>query len=148
MVKSHAATVEQYLDNLPPDRWEVIARVREVILKYLPDGYVETMNWGMISYEIPLAVYPDTYNGQPLSFAALAAQKNNYSLYLMNVYQNPALLSQLKDGFADAGLKLDMGKSCVRFKKLESIPLDVIGDVIASTPKADFIASYEASRKR
>ena len=148
MVKSAAKTVEQYLEELPEDRRKVIERVREVILENLPEGYAEAMNWGMISYEIPLADYPDTYNGKPLSYAALAAQKNNYALYLMNVYQNPEILKKMQDGFIAAGLKLDMGKSCVHFKKLEALPLDVIGDVIASTPKADFVAFYETSRKR
>ena len=148
MVKSQASTVEEYLEELSEERRDVINRVRAMVLQYLPEGYVETMNWGMISYEIPLADYPKTYNGQPLNFAALAAQKNNYSLYLMNIYQSPALLETLKKAFADAGLKLNMGKSCLRFKKLDNMPLDVIGEIIASTPPADFIAFYEASRKR
>jgi hypothetical protein len=147
MVKSEATTVEQYLAELSPERREVIERVREVILHYLPEGYVETMNWGMISYEIPLAHYPDTYNGKPLNFAALAAQKNNYSLYLMSVYQNPALMAKLEKAYADAGVKPDIGKACLRFKKLNNIPLDAIGEIIASTPPAMFIAQYEASRK-
>ncbi len=148
MVKSKATTVAQYLEELPPERREVIQRVREVILEHLPAGYAEAMNWGMISYEIPLADYPVTYNKQPLSYAGLVANKNNYTVYLMNVYQTPEMLKKLEDGFAAAGAKLDMGKSCVHFKKLEGFPLDVIGDLIAATPRDAFIAYYEASRKR
>jgi uncharacterized protein YdhG (YjbR/CyaY superfamily) len=148
MVKSEASTVHAYLAQLPPERRDVVERVRELILQHLPEGYVETMNWGMISYEIPLEHYPDTYNGKPLNYLAFAAQKNNYSLYMNNVYQDPALMAKLEQGFADAGLKMNMGKSCLRFTRLDKIPLDVIGEVIASTPLDAFIAQYEASRKR
>jgi hypothetical protein len=148
MVKSDAKTVEAYLNGLSEDRRGVVSKVRNAILESLPDGYVESMNWGMISYEIPLEVYPDTYNGEPLSYAMLAAQKNHYALYLMNVYQDPELDGQLRVGFEQAGKKLDMGKSCVRFRKLEELPLDVIRAVIASTEPADFIAKYEKSRKK
>ena len=148
MARSTAATVEQYLDELPADRRSVLSAVRDVILANLPAGYEEGMNWGAITYEVPLSRYPKTYNGQPLSYASLAAQKNYYALYLMGVYGDhgePARL--LKDGFAQAGKKLDMGKSCVRFKKLEDLPLDVIGRVVASTPPDAFIAQYEQARK-
>ena len=89
MVQSKAATVDEYLDELSPEKRDVVSRVREVVLENLPEGYVESMNWGMISYEIPLATYPETYNGQPLSYMALAAQKRHYALYMMHVYQNP-----------------------------------------------------------
>jgi hypothetical protein len=101
----------------------------------------------MISFEIPLEAYPRTYNGQPLSYAALAAQKNHYALYLMAVYGDPAGEAQLREAFAQAGKKLDMGKSCVRFRKLEDVPLDVIGEIIASTPPDELIATYERSRR-
>ena len=148
MVRSSAATVAEYLDELPPDRRKVISKVRETILAHLPDGYVETMNWGMISYEIPLADYPDTYNKRPLSYAALTAQKRHYSIYLNSVYGDRQQEAWLREGFEKAGKKLDMGKSCVRFRKLENVPLDVIGDVIGSTTPEEFIAIYEASRKK
>jgi len=146
MVQSNASTVQEYLDELPPERREVISEVRETVLANLPEGYVETMNWGMISYEIPLERYPVTYNKQPLAYAALAAQKHRYGLYLMNVYQDEKLDKALKGAFEKAGKKLDMGKSCVRFKKLDDLPLDVIGEIIASTTPQEFIAKYEASR--
>jgi hypothetical protein len=146
MTSSSAATVREYLTALPSGRGQVVAAVREVILRHLPDGYAESMNWGMISYEIPLARYPETYNGQPLSYVALAAQKNYFSLYLMGVYQDSKQERWLRDGFKRAGLRLDMGKSCVRFRKLDDLPLDVIGRVVASTSPAQFIARHELSR--
>jgi len=144
MVSSAATTVADYLKSLPKERSAVVSAVRSVIRKHLPKGYVESMNWGMICYEIPLKRYPETYNGQPLALAALAAQKNNYALYLMCVYQDAALLRKLKESFRKAGKKLDMGKSCIRFKSLDGLPLDVIGEFIARVPPDDFIARYEA----
>lgn len=148
MVKSSAQTVEGYLEELPEDRREVVSTVRQAVLKNLPAGYEESMNWGMICYGIPLERYPKTYNGQPLGYVALAAQKNHYALYLMGVYQDSDQESWLREEFRKAGKKLDMGKSCVRFKKLDDLPLDVIGKVIAGTPPEAFIAQYEASRER
>ena len=148
MVQSKATTVEQYLEELPPERREVVSEVRKTILENLPEGYAESMNWGMISYEIPLEDYPDTYNGQPLGYLALAAQKRYYSLYMMGVYGDQEQEAKLNEGFKEAGKKLDMGKSCVRFRKLEDVPLDVIGELVASTPPQAMIAQYEKSRKK
>ena len=148
MVKSKASTVEQYLEELPPEQREVVSTVRDLILRNLPKGYVESMNWGMISYEIPLEDYPDTYNKQPLGYLALAAQKNHYSLYMMGVYTDAVQEAKLIEGFDKAGKKLDMGKSCVRFRKLDDVPLDVLGELIASTPPKEMINRYEKSRKR
>jgi hypothetical protein len=148
MVRSRATTVEEYLEELSAERRAVVAAVREVIVRNLPKGYQESMNWGMISYEVPLERYPTTYNGQPLGYAALAAQKNNYSLYLMGVYGDPKQLAQLREAFRKAGKKLDMGKSCVRFRRLDDLPLEAIGQIIAHTPVEKLIACYEASRKR
>jgi hypothetical protein len=148
MVQSKATTVEQFLEELPPERREVVSRVRKTILDNLPQGYSESMNWGMISYEIPLEDYPDTYNGQPLGYLALAAQKRYYSLYMMGVYGDSEQEAKLTEGFKEAGKKLDMGKSCVRFRKLEDVPLDVLGELIASTPPQVMIARYEESRKK
>jgi hypothetical protein len=148
MVKSTATTVEEYLEELPEERRAVVAGVRDVILRHLPEGYRESLNWGMICYEVPLERYPDTYNKQPLGYAALAAQKNGYSLHLMCAYQDSEQERLLREGFASAGLKLDMGKSCVRFRKLEDLPLEVIGRAVASTTPEQFIATYEASRRR
>jgi hypothetical protein len=97
---------------------------------------------------VPLSTYPDTYNGQPLCYAALAAQKNYCALYLMNVYGDSATAKAFRDGFKRAGKKLDMGKSCVRFKTAEDLPLDVIGKTIAATPVKAFIEKHEKARKK
>lgn len=148
MAKSSAKTVEGYLGELPEDRREVVSTVREVIRRHLPAGYQESMNWGMISYEVPLDRYPRTYNGQPLAYVALAAQKNYYALYLMGVYEDSERERRLRDEFEKAGKKLDMGKSCLRFKKLDDLPLDVIGEIVASIPPEELIAHYEASRQK
>src|SRR5262245_23390958 len=126
MARSNAATVQAYLDELPEEGRAIIAAVRKVILRHLPKGFREAMNWGVCNYEIPLERYPDTYNGQPLTYVALAAQKNHYALYLMCVYGDDKRQGWLRAEFEKAGKKLDMGKSCVRFKRLEDLPLDVI----------------------
>ena len=147
MVSSKATTPAAYLASLSPERRKVIAAVRAVVKKRLPVGYVETMNWGMLSYEIPLSRHPDTYNKQPLMYVALAAQKNNYALYLTGTSGDPALMARLVAAYAAAGKKLDMGKSCLRFKTLDELPLDVIGDIIASTPVERRI-EVEAARQR
>jgi hypothetical protein len=102
----------------------------------------------MISYELPLERYPNTYNKQPLGYAALGAQKNSYTLYLTCVYQNAKQRKWLEREFQKAGKKLDMGKSCLHFKRLEDLPLDVIAQAIASTPPDQYIEQYEASRKK
>ncbi|HWK89355.1 MAG TPA: DUF1801 domain-containing protein [Longimicrobium sp.] len=146
MASSSAATVEAYLDELPEERRAVISAVRDVIVRNLPEGFEERMNWGMISYELPLARYPDTYNGQPLAYASLAAQKNDYVVYL-SVYQDPELEALLRGEFARAGKKLDMGKSCLHFKRLDDLPLEAIGRVVAAVPVEKFIARYQASRR-
>ena len=144
--KAAAATVQDYLQSLPDDRRQVVAEVRDVVLRNLPAGYQETMNWGMISYEIPLSRYPNTYNSQPLSYAALAAQKNYFALYLTGAYADPEGDAWLRQAFQAAGKKLDMGKSCLRFRRLDDLPLKVIGEAIARTPPERLIAFYEESR--
>jgi hypothetical protein len=148
MASSKATTVDEYLAELPPERRSIVASVRDLVRRNLPEGYQETMNWGMISYEIPLERYPDTYNKQPLGYAALAAQKNSYTLYLNSVYPDEARKKWLEREFKKAGKKFDMGKSCLHFKRLEDLPLDVIAQVIGSTPPEKLIEQHEASRKR
>ena len=148
MATSRATTVQEYLDELPPERRATVSAVREVILRSLPAGYAETMAWGMISYAIPLDRYPATYNKQPLGYAALAAQKTHFALYLMSVDQDSAEDRRLREGFAAAGKRLDFGKSCLRFRSLDDLPLDLIGELIAATPPEAHIARYEASRGR
>jgi uncharacterized protein YdhG (YjbR/CyaY superfamily) len=146
MVSSAATTVHQYLASLPPDRRAEIARVRSVVNAKLPRGYQEGMLYGMIGWYIPLARYPETYNGQPLCLAALAAQKQHLALYLMTVYGNPKIEQQFRAGFKAAGKKLDMGKSCVRFKTADALALDVIGETIGKVTPKSYIAGYEKSR--
>ena len=146
MVKSNATTVEAYLDELPADRKRVLSAVRKVILANLPDGYREMMAWGGIAYCIPLERYPKTYNGQPLTYAALASQKGYMSLYMMAAYMRPEAKAFLQEQFRLAGSKLDMGKSCIRFRSLDDLPLEAIGSLIAGTTPERYIAIYEASR--
>jgi len=148
MAKSKAATVDEYLAELPEDRRAAIAEVREVVLRNLPAGYVETMSWGMIGYEIPLERYPRTYNGQPLMYAALGSQKNYCAVYLMGVYGDGEQARRFKEEFKRAGKKLDMGKSCVRFRTADDLALDAVGEVIAGTTPEQYIAIHEASRER
>jgi uncharacterized protein YdhG (YjbR/CyaY superfamily) len=148
MVSSAAKTVDEYIKALPDDRREAITKIREVVLANLPKGYEENMNWGMVCYEIPLTTFPDTYNKQPLMYAAIASQKNYMSLYLTNVYVDPDLTQKFEDDYDKSGKKLDMGKSCIRFKKLEDLPLDVIGKYIAATPPEKYIELFQARYSR
>ena len=125
-MQSKAKTVEQYLNELPEERKIAISKVRDVILENLPNGYQEVINWGAITYEVPLSICPDTYNKKPLMYAALASQKNHMAVYLSGVYISEKLRLQFENDYKATGKKLDMGKSCVRFKKIESLPLELI----------------------
>ncbi len=144
MAQSRAATVAEYLAELPDEKRKVLSAVLKVVRKSVPRGYREAMLWGMPCWSVPLETYPDTYNGQPLCYAALAAQKNHFALYLMNVYGDGAMAKRLRDGFAKAGKTLDTGKSCIRFRRLEDLPLGVIAELVAATPPAAMIARHEA----
>jgi uncharacterized protein YdhG (YjbR/CyaY superfamily) len=146
-MKSDATTVEQYLSELPNDRRAAIETVRETILENLPDGFVETMNWGMISYEIPLSVVPDTYNGQPLMYAALASQKNHMAVYLSAIYADGPTNEAFMASYEASGKRIDVGKSCVRFKTIDDLPLDAIGDAIASHSVQQFADLYHRVRQ-
>ena len=148
MSRSNAGSVEVYLGMLPEDRRESISVVRNAILENLPAGYEETLQHGMIAYVIPLAAYPITYNKLPLLYAALASQKNYMSVYLMNIYANLENEEWFIGRYKASGKKLDMGKSCIRFKKLEDLPVELIGEAIARTPMAEYIQIYEASRRK
>ena len=145
-MQSKATTVAQYLAALPDDRRTAIEEVRSVILANLPDGYQESMNWGMISYEIPLERYPDTYNKKPLGYAALASQKNHMAVYLMNIYSSEDSATSFEAQYRATGKRYDVGKSCVRFRKIDDLPLDLIGRTIAATSVDQYIAEYEAAR--
>ena len=123
-----------------------MGQVRDTINAHLPEGYVEQVDWGMISWVVPLEDYPDTYNGKPLAYAALASQKNHVSVYLLGLYTDGPEASWFREQYAERGLRLDMGKSCVRFKTLDEVPLDVLGGAIERIPVGEFLARYEASR--
>jgi Domain of unknown function (DU1801) len=145
-MQSKATSVEQYLAELPDERRPVFETVLALVRKNLPEGYRESMDFGGVCWSIPLEVYPDTYNGQPLCYAALAAQKSFFSLYLMGAYADPKQAEALRAGFAKAKKKLDMGKSCLRFRKVEDLALDVVGKAIAALPPKKYIAIAEANR--
>ncbi len=141
------ATVQDYLASLPDDRREALEAVRKVILKNLPKGYEEGIQYGMIGYFVPHSIYPDGYHcdpKQPLPFASIASQKNHMGLYLFCVYCDPEGKDRFVREWKATGKKLDMGASCVRFKKLEDVPLDVLGATIKRVPVKDFIAVYES----
>lgn len=148
MTSTRATTVAAYLGALPEDRRAELAAVRRVIRKHLPRGYRETMCAGMITYEVPLSVYPDTYNGQALWYAALGSQKNHLTLYLMAAYGNPVLARRLKEGFRAAGKKLEIGKACIRFRHADDLALEVIGEIVASTPLERYVAFARSVRRR
>ncbi|MBM3940107.1 MAG: DUF1801 domain-containing protein [SAR202 cluster bacterium] len=129
MASSKAATVEAYLAELPPERREAMAALRDVILEHLPEGFEETMQYGMITYVVPFSRYPKTYNKQPLGYVALASQKHYMAFYFKDFYDDPTGKQRLREEFEAAGKRFDMGKSCLRFRRLSDLPLDVIGRI-------------------
>jgi uncharacterized protein YdhG (YjbR/CyaY superfamily) len=158
MVISRATTVKEYLAELPPDRREIVQAVREVILRNKDRDIEEGMSYGMIGYYVPHRIYPPGYHVNPrlpLGFAALASQKQYLSLYLMGLYCGCGLdgKGRTPDSewfvreWAKTGKKLDMGKACIRFRKLEDLPLDLIGRAVARISIKSYIAQYEAALK-
>lgn len=148
-MQSKAKTVNGYLNSLPDDRKQAIQKVRKVILDNLPSGIEENMNWGMIAYEVPLSAHPDTYNKQPLMFAALASQKNHMAVYLSGIYSDDKLREQFISDYKETGKRLDMGKSCVRFKNLDDLPLELVGKAISAVSMEEYIQIYtEVKSKR
>jgi hypothetical protein len=144
---SKAKTVKQYLHELPSERREAIGAVRATILANLPEGYAECMQYGMIGYVVPRSIYPAGYHcnpAAPLPFAFLGSQKNHMSIYLMNVYGHSETEQWFRKAWAATGKKLDMGKACVRFRKLEDVPLEVIGQVVARTPVKAYVERIQA----
>jgi hypothetical protein len=142
-----AATVQQYVASLPEDRRAAIEAVRKVILKNLDADYEEGMQYGMIGYYVPHRVYPAGYHcdpKQPLPFAGLASQKGHMSLYIMGCYSAPEQEAWFRKAWTDTGRKLDMGKACVRFKRLDDVALDVVGEAFRRMPARAFIAQYES----
>jgi hypothetical protein len=142
-MQSDARTVDEYLAELPDDRRAAISAVRDVVLANLPAGFVESMNWGMISYEVPLETFPETYNGQPLSYAAIASQKQHMSVYLMGIYGSDTLRERFEADYRATGKRMDIGKSCVRFRKLDDLPLDLVGEAIGAVTLDQYLALYE-----
>lgn len=147
-MQSQAASVAEYLEELPEDRRETVQAVREEILRNLPKGYEEGMQYGMIGYYVPHSLYPAGYHcspDQPLPFASLASQKQHVSVYLYCVYSDEKEADWFRRSWLKTGKKLNMGKSCVRFRKLDDVPLKVIGQAVKRVPVAKFIATYEAA---
>lgn len=151
-MQSKATTVADYLAELPPDRRAAIEAVRKVILDHLDGDYEESMSSGMIGYFVPHRVFPEGYHvnpKQPLPFAALASQKNSMSLYFMGLYSADAALKRwFEEAWAKSGKKLDMGKSCIRFKKVDDLPLDVIGEAFRRLPARVFVEHYKRARAK
>ena len=138
-MRSQASTIEEYLNSLPADRQEIVRQLHTIILENLPEGYEAVMNWGMITYQVPLEVFPQTYNGQPLMYAALASQKNYLSLYLSSIYMDEKKRREFEKAFTESGKRLNAGKSCVRFRKLDDLPLVLIAQTISSTTPAEYV---------
>jgi uncharacterized protein YdhG (YjbR/CyaY superfamily) len=151
-MKYTATTPEQYVAQLPEDRKAAIQRLREVIRTHLPPGFEETMSYGMIGYVVPHSLYPVGYHCDPkipLPFINLASQKQYIALYHMGVYADPALLGWFLEAYADLGIgKPDMGKSCLRFKKPEKIPFDLIGELCTKVTPQAWIDRYESAIKK
>lgn len=145
-MRSDSTTVEAYLASLPEDRRVAITAARKAILKRLPKGYEEVMNWGMICYQVPWSVCSETYNGQPLMYAALASQKNHMAVYLTSVYMDEGTRKEFEAAYRATGKRMNMGKSCVRFRRVEDLPLDLVGDAIAMMPVREFVERVTAAQ--
>ena len=147
-MKTAPASVDAYLAALPEDRRAALSAVRAAIVKALPKGYAEGIQYGMIGYHVPHSIYPAGYHcdpKQPLPFASLASQKSHMALYLFCTYLDEAQATWFRDAWTAAGKRLDMGKSCVRFKRLEDVPLEVVSEAIRRVPVKAFIERYEQS---
>jgi uncharacterized protein YdhG (YjbR/CyaY superfamily) len=151
-MQSKATTVDQYLSEVPPERQDAMNKLRKIILKNLPKGFKEVMGYGMIGYCVPHSIYPAGYHcnpKDPLPFAGMASQKNSINFYHMGIYADPKLLKWFTDEYVKTGLgKLDMGKSCMRFKKPENIPYKLIGELCSKITVEKWIEMYEKNLKR
>ena len=145
MARSDASTPDAYLAELDPGRAAELGRVRDALNAAMPAGYGERMAWGMISWEVPIEVSGPTYNKQPLVYAALAAQKNYNALYLNCVYASAERTERLRQAFAEAGKKLDMGKSCIRFRRADDLPLEAIAREVGSMTPQEFARVADAA---
>ena len=138
-MRSEATTVDEYLSELTSEQRSVIEPLRKLILENIPEGIQESMNWGMISYEIPLRSFPDTYNKQPIGYAALSVQKHGFSLYLMPLYMDDKKMAKIQK----QSKKFMLGKSCIQFKSLEELPLDLIVEILRSYTVETYIEAYK-----
>ena len=138
-MRSEASTVGEYLAEIPQQRREELETVRQVILENLPEGYEEVMNWGMITYQVPLETFRDTYNKKPLMYAALAAQKHHMAVYLTAIYMDDEARRKFEQAYRASGKRYDVGKSCVRFRRLADLPLELIGKSVALMPVSEFV---------
>lgn len=151
-MKIEAQSVADYVAQLPPDRQEAIEKLRQVHIDNLPEGFTETLGYGMVAYVVPHSVYPDGYHCDPkvpLPFINLASQKNHIAVYHMGIYAKPELLEWFTTEFPKhSDRKLDMGKSCIRFKKPEHIPYELFGELAQKVTVEEWIAHYEAAIKK
>lgn len=151
-MQSSAKTVDEYLESLPEDREKAVKELRSVILKNLPKGFKEEMSYGMIGFVVPHSKYPDGYHCSPelpLPFMNIASQKNFVAIYHMGMYADPKLLNWFTSEYPKhTKQKLDMGKSCVRFKKPELIPFKLIGELASKMTTDDWIKLYEKNYKK
>lgn len=151
-MQSKAATIDQYLSELPEDRQEPMKKLRQTILDNLPEGFSEGMGYGMIGYAVPKEKYPAGYHCDPklpLPFASIASQKNNIALYHMGIYASPEILEWFQQEYPKhSKTKLDMGKGCVRFKKVDQIPYELIGELMQKISMEQWIETYENNLKR
>lgn len=149
---SNAKTPQEYIDQLPEERKEAVNKLRNIILAQLPKGFSEGIGYGMLGYVVPHTIYPSGYHcdpKQPLPFMALASQKNSINFYHMGIYANKDIYDWFVNEFPKhSKKKLDMGKSCIRFKKPEDIPFQLIGELVAKISVEDWIATYEQNLKR
>ncbi|MEL6109367.1 MAG: DUF1801 domain-containing protein [Planctomycetota bacterium] len=148
MKSTDATTPKQYIDGLPEDRRPTMRKLRALLRKHVPKGFVESIRWGMICYEVPLKRFPDTYNGEPLMYAALAAQKHHYGVYLCGIYCDEKLKAEFVKQWKARGSKLDMGKSCLRLKNWDACEDDLIGDALAAFSVEGFIKLTEKAHQR
>ncbi len=150
-MQSKAATVDQYINELPEERKKPMEELRKVIRKNIPKGFQECMSYGMVGYVVPHSKYPDGYHCDPklpLPFLAFASQKNFIAIYHMGIYADPKLLKWFTEAHAKASpKKLDMGKSCMRYKKPEDIPYALIGELVTKISPDDWIEMYERNYK-
>jgi len=151
-MQSKATSVDQYIQELPDDRREAMQKLREAILKNLPEGFSEEMGYGMMGYGVPHSIYPDGYHCDPkqaLPFVALASQKNFIALYHMGIYANPQIYEWFVEEYPKhSKAKLDMGKSCVRFKKMDQIPFKLLGELMTKVSVKEWIETYEKNYKK